>query len=85
MQDVQPQALDLQMQIDPEGRPKFPRAKDVAKSHVADIRKVLIPPHRMTPLKSAWPKIYPPLGSLWMTPGIHSLRWAFPMLTLSCA
>jgi len=24
-------------------------------------RKVPIPPHRMTPLKSSWPKIYPPL------------------------
>lgn len=24
-------------------------------------RKIPIPPHRMTPLKSAWPKLYPPL------------------------
>jgi RNA-binding protein PNO1 len=27
----------------------------------SDIRKVPIPPHRMTPLKSSWPKIYVPL------------------------
>lgn len=26
-----------------------------------ETRKVPIPPHRMTPLKAAWPKIYPPL------------------------
>ena len=47
-----------------EGRPRFLRAKDSTKSHIADARKVLIPPHRMSPLKTAWPKLYPPLGSL---------------------
>ena len=26
-----------------------------------EIRKVPVPPHRMTPLKQAWPSIYPPL------------------------
>jgi RNA-binding protein PNO1 len=26
-----------------------------------ETRKVPIPPHRMTPLKASWPKIYPPL------------------------
>ena len=26
-----------------------------------ETRKIPIPPHRMTPLKSAWPEIYPPL------------------------
>lgn len=50
-----------ELQIDEEGRPKFPPAKEVKKSHSAETRKVLIPPHRMTPLKSAWLKIYPPL------------------------
>ncbi|KAK4690956.1 RNA-binding protein PNO1, partial [Lecanoromycetidae sp. Uapishka_2] len=45
-----------------EGRPKFPAAKDFpAKSHNSEMRKVLIPPHRMTPLTTAWPKMYPPL------------------------
>lgn len=49
------------MQIDEEGRPKFPPAKTIEKQHRAETRKVLVPPHRMTPLKSSWPKIYPPL------------------------
>ena len=44
-----------------EGRPMFPPGKVVERHHVPEVRKVLIPPHRMTPLKSAWPKIYPPL------------------------
>ena len=49
------------MHIDEEGRPKFPPAKNVDGLHVSETRKVLIPPHRMTPLKTSWPKIYPPL------------------------
>ena len=52
---------DIEMKIDEEGRPKFPLAKSVDRAHQIESRKVLIPPHRMTPLKSAWPKIYPPL------------------------
>ncbi|KAI4160498.1 MAG: hypothetical protein L6R39_000204 [Caloplaca ligustica] len=50
-----------EMQVDEEGRPRFPPARSVAMKHRADTRKVLVPPHRMTPLKSSWPKIYPPL------------------------
>ena len=49
------------MQIDTEGRPKFGPAATSSLAHRVDSRKVPIPPHRMTPLKSAWPKIYPPL------------------------
>ncbi|MCJ1431791.1 pre-rRNA-processing protein pno1 [Xylographa pallens] len=52
---------DTEMQIDEEGRPKFPPAKNVDGQHVSETRKVPIPPHRMTPLKISWPKIYPPL------------------------
>lgn len=52
---------DTEMHVDEEGRPKFPPAKDVDGPHRSESRKVPIPPHRMTPLKSAWPKIYPPL------------------------
>ncbi|KAL8960189.1 MAG: hypothetical protein Q9183_005510 [Haloplaca sp. 2 TL-2023] len=48
-------------QIDEEGRPCFPPAKDLKTRHRPETRKVLVPPHRMTPLKSCWPKIYPPL------------------------
>ena len=49
------------MQIDEEGRPLFAPAKEVEGPHRIETRKVIIPPHRMTPLKTAWPKIYPPL------------------------
>ena len=50
-----------QMQIDEEGRPKFAPAQESEAAHRIESRKVIIPPHRMTPLKAAWPKIYPPL------------------------
>lgn len=49
------------MRMDEEGHPSFPPAKNIERAHRSETRKVLIPPHRMTPLKSAWPKIYPPL------------------------
>lgn len=52
---------DTEMYVDEEGRPKFPPAQDIDGPHRSESRKVPIPPHRMTPLKSAWPKIYPPL------------------------
>lgn len=60
-QPSQQQAEDTGMQLDEEGRPKFPPVKTVDGLHSAETRKVLIPPHRMTPLKASWPKIYPPL------------------------
>ena len=62
--DVIPQGVHTEntvMQIDEEGRPRFPPVRSVDQAHQVETRKVLIPPHRMTPLKSAWPKIYPPL------------------------
>ncbi|KAL8997869.1 MAG: hypothetical protein Q9169_002951 [Polycauliona sp. 2 TL-2023] len=49
------------MQVDEEGRPKFPPARPLQSVHRAETRKVLVPPQRMTPLKSSWSKIYPPL------------------------
>lgn len=52
---------DTQMHIDEEGRPKFTPAKDSDGPYRVETRKVPIPPHRMTPLKASWPKIYPPL------------------------
>ena len=60
-QHIQVQPQDSEVRIDEEGRPKFPPAKEAARKHIAETRKVLIPPHRITPLKSAWPKMYPPL------------------------
>lgn len=52
---------DIEMHVDEEGRPRFNPAKPVETQFKIETRKVAIPPHRMTPLKSAWPKIYPPL------------------------
>ena len=49
------------MQVDTEGRPKFAPAADKSVMHRVETRKVPIPPHRMTPLKSSWTQIYPPL------------------------
>ena len=49
------------MIIDEEGRPIFAPAKKSDGPHISETRKVPIPPHRMTPLRSSWPKIYPPL------------------------
>jgi RNA-binding protein PNO1 len=54
-------AEDAEIHIDEEGRPTFPPAKLSDGPQAAETRKVPIPPHRMTPLKNAWPKIYPPL------------------------
>ncbi|KAL4961461.1 pre-rRNA-processing protein PNO1 [Aspergillus stella-maris] len=52
---------DADMHIDLEGRPVFTPAKDVPTAYRVETRKVPVPPHRMTPLKANWPKIYPPL------------------------
>lgn len=49
------------MQIDPDGRPQFAPASEPPQSFFSETRKVPIPPHRFTPLKSTWSKIYPPL------------------------
>lgn len=43
---------------DESGRPKFAPAKSIPLAFRREQRKVPIPPHRMTPLKTAWPKIY---------------------------
>jgi RNA-binding protein PNO1 len=46
---------------DPEGRPIFPPSTDAQQAIRIQTRKIPIPPHRKTPLKSSWSKIYPPL------------------------
>ncbi|RYP90919.1 hypothetical protein DL770_002924 [Monosporascus sp. CRB-9-2] len=56
-----PSGADADMDIDEESKPRFaPAANGETAAHV-QTRKVPIPPHRMTPLKAAWPKIYTPL------------------------
>lgn len=52
---------DTEMVMDEEGRPRFPAASAQNTIRRIETRKVSIPPHRMTPLKKAWPQIYPPL------------------------
>jgi len=52
---------DTEMHVDEEGRPRFAPAKNTDTITRVETRKVPIPPHRMTPLKASWPKIYPPL------------------------
>jgi RNA-binding protein PNO1 len=47
--------------LDETGKPKFQSQADAGKKVKLETRKVPIPPHRMSPLKAAWPKIYPPL------------------------
>lgn len=49
------------MRIDEEGRPVFAPEKINNSVYRIETRKVPVPPHRMTPLKANWPKIYPPL------------------------
>ncbi|ETN38697.1 pre-rRNA-processing protein PNO1 [Cyphellophora europaea CBS 101466] len=59
------QTDDTSMQIeDEEGRPRFAATTTTISPTTAlkvQTRKVPVPPHRMTPLKNSWPKIYPPL------------------------
>jgi RNA-binding protein PNO1 len=65
------------MTVDEEGRPRFPAAKNTVNIPLqsqtssakfmqdgprrVETRKVPIPPHRLSPLKAAWTKLYPPL------------------------
>lgn len=49
------------MLVDTENRPIFAPENSIQQVHRSETRKVLVPPHRFSPLKAAWPKIYPPL------------------------
>ena len=52
-------APDIQQR--PENPPRFAPLTGVANNTISETRKVSIPPHRMTPLKACWSKLYPPL------------------------
>ncbi|QEU60056.1 Pno1 [Kluyveromyces lactis] len=53
---------DAGVVLDAEGKPRFTSAASSAQTKVKlESRKVSVPPHRMTPLKNNWSKIYPPL------------------------
>lgn len=48
--------------FDEQGKPKFDSANDTKNTKIKlESRKVPVPPHRMTPLRNNWTKIYPPL------------------------
>lgn len=47
--------------IDEEGRPQFSADSNKYIAVKAERRAVAVPPHRFTPLKNAWPKVYYPL------------------------
>ncbi|CEP62900.1 Pno1p LALA0_S06e06414g [Lachancea lanzarotensis] len=48
--------------LDERGKPRFPSAAQAGENKVKlESRKVSVPPHRMTPLRNNWTKIYPPL------------------------
>ena len=49
------------MTTDLGGAPMFAPAKPIDGPYKIQSRKVPIPPHRMSPLKASWPKIFPPL------------------------
>ncbi|KAK9447695.1 uncharacterized protein V1518DRAFT_376382 [Limtongia smithiae] len=49
------------MEMDLDGKPRFASAVTQRVHVKSQSRKVPVPPHRMSPLRTAWPKIYPPL------------------------
>ncbi|TKX22733.1 pre-rRNA-processing protein PNO1 [Elsinoe australis] len=58
-----PLAVDapIDMDVDSGTAPLFTPEAVTSISHRSESRKVSVPPHRMSPLKANWPKIYPPL------------------------
>lgn len=52
---------DTTMEVDAEPNTLFSPEAPSKSAHRAEERKVRVPPHRMSPLKNSWPKIYPPL------------------------
>ncbi|KAI1395378.1 eukaryotic type KH-domain (KH-domain type I) [Hypoxylon fuscum] len=54
-------AGEREMEIDEEDKPHFAPVQNIDPATHIQTRKVPVPPHRFTPLKNAWPKIYPPL------------------------
>ena len=56
-------AQDDMVMTDESGRPRFAPASATPIAFRRELRKVPIPPHRMTPLKNEWPKYVPILSS----------------------
>jgi RNA-binding protein PNO1 len=47
--------------VDQDGRPKFPAVANGGRRVKAEMRSIQIPPHRFSPLRASWNKIYYPL------------------------
>lgn len=48
--------------FDESGKPRFASANKTTLTKIKlESRKIAVPPHRMTPLRNSWTKIYPPL------------------------
>ena len=60
-QDPQQQPEDVDMDTENSTKSLFSPETVTKSAHRAEERKVRVPPHRMSPLKTNWPKIYPPL------------------------
>lgn len=59
--EIPSDAAQTEMHIDEESRPRFPPSTQTITSSKSQIRRITIPPHRLTPLRNQWAKIYPPL------------------------
>ena len=55
-EDVPAGPVEDTLMTDESGKPKFPAASSIPLAFRREQRKIPIPPHRMTPLKAAWPK-----------------------------
>jgi RNA-binding protein PNO1 len=53
--------FEANMELDGESNALFPPEQAGKSRHRREERKVRVPPHRMSPLKANWAKIYPPL------------------------
>lgn len=61
-QDEQATTEDMDLDSESTTQPAlFSPEKASTTARRVEERKIRIPPHRMTPLKNSWPKIYPPL------------------------
>jgi RNA-binding protein PNO1 len=60
-QDEQIDSGDKDVVMDEEGRPKFSSVANNNQKIKKEMRSIPVPPHRFSPLKTCWTKIYPPL------------------------
>ncbi|KAF1824144.1 Pre-rRNA-processing protein PNO1 [Dissoconium aciculare CBS 342.82] len=60
-QDAEDGVFESNMEVDSENTALFAPEQAGKARHRREERKVRVPPHRMSPLKANWAKIYPPL------------------------